>query len=212
MATFKSRRKQDGTTRHTAIVRTREGKVILYRESRTFAYLTAAKSWAKHRELESPEELAKALAGQKTAVESYQLGKIIRWYLDNFTEVGNWGRTKQTALEFLERHPIAGKDARSLTSADLVKHVKERRAGGTGPATVSGDLTWIGVVLRAAKSVESMKVNPSIVDEARDACRELRLIAKSRRRERRVTQAEEQRLDAFFGRRDNRSQLAMLDI
>jgi integrase len=57
-----------------------------------------------------------------------------------------------------------------------------------------------------------MKVNPSIVDEARDACRELRLIAKSRRRERRVTQAEEQRLDAFFGRRDNRSQLAMLDI
>jgi hypothetical protein len=51
MATFKSRKKSDGTTRHTAIVRIRKGKAITHRESRTFAFLTAAKSWAKHREV-----------------------------------------------------------------------------------------------------------------------------------------------------------------
>ena len=40
---------------------------------------------------------------------------------------------------------------------------------------MGNDLTWIGVVLRAAKSVKGLPVRPEIVEEARTACRELRL-------------------------------------
>jgi len=214
MATIKSRKKSDGTIRHTAVIRIRKGTVVVYQESKTFAIRTAAKSWAKHREvtLEDPAELSRAMAEQTHVLDSYLLGKIIRWYIDTYRHVGKWGRTKQTTLEYLEHHPISDRDARYLTPSDLVQHVQERRSGGAGPATVGNDLTWLGVVLRAAKGAQGMKVNPTIVSEARTACRELRLIAKPRRRERRVTPLEERRLDDYFRRRDDRSQIPMFDI
>jgi hypothetical protein len=86
----------------------------------------------------------------------------------------------------------------------LVDHVRRRRADGTGPATVANDLTWIGVVLRAAKSVKELPVNPMVVDEARTACHELRLISKSKRRERRPMPDELIRLREHFEHRDRR--------
>ena len=214
MATIKSRKKSDGTTRHTAVIRIRKGTMVVYQESKTFAIRTAAKSWAKHREvaLEDPAELDRAMAEHSLLLNSYLLGKIIRWYIDTYRHVGKWGRTKQTTLEFLERHPISSQDARYLTSSDLVQQIQERRAGGTGPSTVSNYLTWIGVVLRAAKGAQGMKVNPLIVNEARNTCHELRLIAKPKRRNRRVGALEEQKLDEHFSRRDERSNIPMFDI
>jgi hypothetical protein len=77
-----------------------------------------------------------------------------------------------------------------------------------------GDLVgvWIGVVLRAAKNVDRKPVHPEIVDEARDACRELRLIGKSRRRYRRPADSELAALDGHFQLRDMRSDIPMFDI
>jgi len=136
----------------------------------------------------------------------------LRWYIDNFATVSKWQRTKQAQLEFLEHHPIGESNALSLTSSELINHVRARRAGGAGPATVGNDLTWIGVVLRAAQSVCGMPVKPDIVHEARSACRELRLVAKSRRRDRRPTAEELVKLDEHFNRRDHRSMIPMRDI
>lgn len=116
-------------------------------------------------------------------------------------------RGKQTHLEFLERHAIGRANALALTSSQLVRHIQSRRADGAGLATASNDLTWIGVVLRAAKSVEGVTVRPQIVQEARIACREFRLIGKSRRRERRPTVDELAKLDAHFATRDRRASL-----
>lgn len=73
------------------------------------------------------------------------------------------------------------------TPGALIKHVQMRRAEGAGPATAINDLIWIGVVLRAAKSVKELPVRPEIVQQARSTCRELRLIAKPRKRTRRPT-------------------------
>lgn len=72
----------------------------------------------------------------------------------------------------------------------LIDHVRSRQAQGAGPATVANDLIWIGVVLRAARSVKEVPVRPEIVQEARNACGELRLIGKSRKRSRRPTSDE----------------------
>ena len=152
------------------------------------------------------------MAEHSLVIDSYLLGKIIRWYIDTYRHVRKWGRTKQPSLEFLERHPFSSRDARYLTSSDLVQHIQERRAGGTGPSTGSNDLTWIGVVLRAAKGAQGMKVNPLIVNEARSTCHELRLIAKPKRRNWRVGALEEQKLDEHFCRRDDRSNIPMFDI
>lgn len=208
MAYIRVRKYSTGRTRYTAIVRLRRGQTIIHQEARTFAHRAAAATWARHREveLENPEsELRQSNTPRP-------LRDLIRWYIDTFRGVSKWQRSKQTHLEFLERHKIGEHNALGLTSTSLVKHIQSRRAAGAGPATVANDLTWIGVVLRAAKSVEGIAVRPSVALEARTACRELRLIAKSRRRDRRPTLDELARLDAFFASRDRRAEIPMRDI
>jgi integrase len=94
----------------------------------------------------------------------------------------------------------------------LIDHVRSRRAEGTGAATVANDLIWIGVVLRAARSVKELPVRPEVVQLARSACRELRLIGKAHRRARRPTPDELARLREYFARRDQRSTIRMLPV
>jgi integrase len=208
MATIKARRQATGSTRYTAIVRKRVGKKIVHREAKTFTHRTAALSWARHREvaLEDPSALVRLNHGTPT------LAELIRWYIDNFQTVSRWQRTKQTHLEYLARHALGKADALKLTSAKLIEHVRSRRASGAGPATVANDLIWIGVVLRAAKSVRELPVHPDIVKEAREACAELRLTGKPRKRTRRPTTEELERLREYFARRDRRSQIPMKSI
>jgi integrase len=55
-------------------------------------------------------------------------------------------------------------------------------------------------------------VRPEIVQEARNACAELRLIGKARKRARRPTPRELEQLRDYFARRDKRSQIPMLAI
>lgn len=208
MPTIRSRKQANGSTRYTAIVRVRRKSFVLHQESRTFAHRSAALTWARHREveLETPEALVKAKHGAPT------LAALIRWYIDTFKPIAGWGRTKQTTLEFLEKHAMGKRNVLELTAAELIDHVRKRRASGTGPATAGGDLTWIGVVLRAAKSVTQLPVRPELVTEARTACRELRLIRKSRKRSRRPTAEELAKLDGFFARQARRSKTPMRDI
>lgn len=208
MPTIKARRQADGSLRYTAVVRIRRAGKVLHQEAKTFTHRSAAERWGKHREvsLETPSNLVRAQQ------PSTKLSKLIRWYIESFRHISKWQRTKQSQLEFLEKHPIGDADALLLDSASLVDHVRSRRAKGAGPATVGNDLTWIGVILRAAKSVQNLPVTPEIVDEARTACRELRLIGKSRRRDRRPTPQELAKLDEYFARRDRRSRIPMKDV
>ena len=208
MATIKVRKRANGSLRYTAIVRLRKEKIVIHSEARTFTHRLAAEKWAKAREvaLENPAEFVRAQLGEQT------LKSLIRWYIDDFREISKWQRTKQSQLEFLERHPVGATNVMSMTAGTLVDHVRLRRARGAGPATASNDLTWIGVVLRAAKSIKQIPIKPEVVDEARTACRELRLIGKSRRRQRRPTPDELTKLSNYFGRRDRRAEIPMLDI
>jgi hypothetical protein len=208
MATIRARKQADGTMRYSAIVRIRKGKQLIHRETKTFSQRSAAEKWAKTREvaLEDPTALTKAQQGERS------LSSLIRWYIDSFSSISRWQRTKQAQLEFLEKHSTGKGNVFSMTPGTLIDHVRSRRAAGAGPATAANDLTWIGVVFRAARSVDAIPVNPTIVEEARTACRELRLIGKSKRRDRRPTAHELLRLDEYFKRRDQRAQIPMHDI
>ena len=208
MPYIKVRRQSDGSTRYTAIVRLRSGKTIVHQEAKTFAHRSAAVSWAKHREvaLENPGALALVQQGAPTVAE------LVRWYIDNFETVSKWQRSKQAHLEFLERHALGKLNALTLKVAELLDHVRSRRAKGAGPATVANDLIWLGVVLRAAKNVRELPVRPEIVKEAREACSELRLTGKARKRARRPTADELARLRDYFARRDKRAQIPMLSV
>jgi hypothetical protein len=159
MPTIKARRQANGITRYTAIVRIRRGAAIIHRESKTFAHRTAALSWARHREvaLEDPATLVREQQGAPT------LAELIRWYIATFETISKWQRSKQTHLEFFERHALDKTNALTLTAAMLIDHVRSRRAEGAGAATVANDLIWIGVVLRAARSVNKLPVRPASI-------------------------------------------------
>lgn len=208
MAYIKSRTASNGSTRYTAVVRIRKGGKIAHQEAKTFTHRGAADRWAKSREvmLEDPVAFAREQHGAPS------LRELIRWYIDDFSEISKWQRSKQTHLELLERHQFSAHNAVKLTVQNLVNHIRTRRADGAGPATAANDLVWIGVVLRTAKSVRGLPVNPLIVNEARDACRALRLTGKARKRTRRPTAKELEKLDAFFARRDRRSQVQMREV
>jgi len=140
MATIRARKQADRSTRYTAIVRIRKGKIIIHQEYRTFAHRVAAVTWAKHREvvLEDPSAFARVQHGAPT------LAELIRWYIDTFETISKWQRSKQAHLELLERHALGKCNALTLTSAALIDHVRSRRAKGAGPATVANDLTGWG--------------------------------------------------------------------
>lgn len=162
MPTILARKQADGSVRYTAVVRIRRQGKVLHQEAKTFAHRSAAERWGKHREvaLENPTALSRAQQ------PSTKLASLVRWYIDSFQHISKWQRSKQSQLLFLEKHPIGDVDAIFLESATLVDHIRSRRAKGAGPAAVANDLIWIGVVLRAAKSVRGLPVNPSVVDEA----------------------------------------------
>jgi integrase len=209
MATIRGRKQADGTIRYTAIVRLRQGKTVLHYESKTFSQRSAAGSWAKAREVALQDPNSSLRQNNKPRT----LASLIRWYIETFETVSRCQRSKQTHLQFLERHRIGQANALAITPGQLIKHIQDRRAEGAGAATVANDLTWIGVVLRAARSVDGVAVRPEVVEEARTACRELRLIGKARRRERRPTPEELARLREYFVRSDNRrSKIPMCDI
>lgn len=198
MASIVSRRRKDGTVGYTARVRIRRNKRIVYEEVMTFSRLTAAREWARCREveLESPGALAKAEQGDTP------LASVVRWYIDSFKAISNWQRSKQAALEFLERHPIGQVDVLKLTSGRIVDHIRSRREGGVCGATAANDLIWIGLVLESAQAARGLQVDLAAVEQARALCRKLRLISRSSRRERRPTNEELARLDEYFYRRD----------
>jgi hypothetical protein len=59
--------------------------------------------------LEDPAELTR----QKQSTST--LAELIRWYIDTFETISRWQRSKQTHLEFLERHAL-GKPRSELTN------------------------------------------------------------------------------------------------
>ena len=208
MATIKARRQANGAIRYTAIVRKRLDEVIVHREAKTFMHRSAALSWARHREVELENQ---AIPGRKQH-GPISLAALIRWYIETFETISQWQRSKQSHLEFLERHAIGQVNALDLTAAALIGHVRRRRADGAGPATVMNDLIWIGVVLRAASNVRELPVRPEVAQEAREACATLRLIGKARKRARRPTPQELAQLRDYFAARDGRAEIPMLAI
>lgn len=209
MATIRKRTNSKGEARFEAIIRLKRQGVLIHRESRAFGRKALAVDWAKRRELEL--EAPGALDAIKPRTDT-QLGKLIKKYREDFADLGKWGRTKHSALKALEGMEIAQADAATLTAGQLVDHVRARRLSGAGPSTAGQDLTWLHVVLKAAKGVWGLPVSPYVVDEARDAAKALRLTGKARKRDRRPTSGELEKLREKWARATRNLRVPMWDV
>jgi len=212
MATIIARRLKDGSRSYRATIRIMRGNAVLHQETRSFRAKSLAVQWAREREgtLKRHGTGEKAVAALPLA-DGISITSLIDRYVKEFSNIQRWGRTKEHHLRLLQR--LVGEwDASTLTTDQLVEHVRQRRLSGTGPSTCNNDLIWIRTVLKTARAAWGLPVNLQAVEDASHACRHLKLTAKSRSRSRRPTEAETQKLAAWFGRGDGRRQIPMHEI
>jgi hypothetical protein len=83
MTTIRPRKQSDGTTRYTAMVRMRKGKILVHQECKALARRAAAASWAKDREVQLENQ---AVPGRRQH-ELVTLAALIRWYIETLETI-----------------------------------------------------------------------------------------------------------------------------
>lgn len=198
MATIAKRHSKNIGTRYTAQIRIKRGEEN-YAESKTFSKKSLAIDWAVKRELEleKPGHLDRIL----------HEGITIRGLIDEYrkdvtsTKSSPFGRSKNSHLNFLINHKIGGKDALRITTGDLIEHIPSRRSDGVTAATANNDLVWLGVVFDYTATILQIPADVRFVDQAKKWCREKKLIARPKRRERRPTFEELRHLQSISRKR-----------
>ncbi|QOD81852.1 tyrosine-type recombinase/integrase [Chromobacterium haemolyticum] len=210
MATISKYRKRNGELSYQATVRVKQGGKVVFSATRSFPKESLARDWAKRMEVEAaaPDFIAQHAAGKIT------VGDLLTRYRDELTESNSLGRSKGYVLELLLRSSIAELKVSVLTAGEVVSHCQARRAGGTGPATVFQDVSALRTVLDYAKRIWSLPVTTAAVDEALPTLRAQTLVSKSRKRDRRPTEDELQRILEWLAVRQSRSnaQIPHVDI
>lgn len=202
------RRRKDGTPGFTASIRLKRNGQVIHSESETFSRKQLAQEWMRRREAELDQLRARGqLNGSKLT-----LGDLVQWYRDTVGPSAAWGRSKDADLRRIQRYDIAGRPAHTLVSGDYVAHVVQRCKEGAGPATAGNDLVWIGQVLKSARASLNVPVSLDALVDARHELITRRVIAKSRWRDRRVSDAEDELLTKHFSNPDPRAFIPMLDI
>lgn len=188
MATFRKRVKADGSFSHTAYIRIRKGKEVVYTESRTFSKDVLAKSWARKREseLEAPGELAAAIAQKQSGVDSkgMSLSDLIDQYIKVVKPLKPWGKTKQNVLEFIKEQDIARLPAEAITTKNIVDYVV-KRSQESSPQTANQDYMFIRQVFGVAEDMLGVNVDFTVIEKAQRTLTKVGGIAKSRERDRR---------------------------
>lgn len=208
MATITARKRQDGTTAYTAQIRIKRKGQVVYQETKTFDRKRLAETWSNRRELElqAPGALDQALSPAIT------IRALIERYIHEVSSLSSWGASKAFDLKRLAASDLGDLDATTLTVSQIIDFVRTRRLEGAGPATAGNDLIWLRTVIKAARALWGIPAALQAVNDAAEHCRLMGLTAKSRQRERRPTAEELEQLRDYFGRRDNRAEIPMLDI
>ncbi len=188
--------------RHTATIRLKRNGKVFHCESRTFHKKATAKAWAVEREQalrDNPSEATRPSLG-------LLIGTMIDRYIEEKQTVEPLGRSKLQHLLLLRRLPIAECIASELDAPRLISHIRSRRVSGTGPSTVLNDLIWLRVLYRYARAAWGIPLSMEAIGDATELCRAERLIARSRKRKRRLKREEIGRIcERFLSLRHRKS-------
>lgn len=207
MATISARKGKAGAVSYTAQIRIKRHGVVVHSESQTFPKKTMAEAWAKKRET----ELAEPGEIERTGYKGLTVGQVVAAYHYEYQGHKKWGRSKNADLLALTKSNLAGKAALTLTAADVVKHIHERRKT-CGPATALNDVIWLGVAFKTMRAAKGWPLPVSVIEEANTVLRATKVVAKSNRRDRRPTSDELKKLRDYYDRKDGRLQIPMRDI
>jgi integrase len=171
----------------------------------TFASRAAAKKWAATVE----DQLDELRAAGVMAPGAQTIGDLIDRFKLELYPVKPWGRSKSADLAALKA-ALGDIPAAKLTGRDVTEHFQKRAKSGAGPVTISAQAGYLVSVLRVARTLWHLDVPLQAALDARTALASVRLIGKSARRDRRVTDGELASLCAYFQKRGG--SLPMTDL
>lgn len=186
-------------------------------KSKTFGTLGAAKAWGQRIEREFDDQVASG-----PAVPDITVAELIGWHEKEISELKRISATQRGNLTRI-KEGLGEKVVQRLTSGDVIEHARRRvtgmhlRGDGTripacSPATMNVELGYLSELLKLAAPMKGVRLPVDPVAEARPALRLMRLVSKSKRRDRRPTQDELDRLRAYFTRQAWRMKIPMNDI
>jgi integrase len=177
-----------------AIVRIKREGAIVHQESKTFASEKLARDWANR--VEAQIDLVGVVARVR---QKFTFGQLIDMYRTEREKYKPMSRALHGDLDLLKQH-MGALRLEALTAEAFSKFARDRRGPVTGPATVLHNLATARMVLNAAKAMFGIQVDGQPVTEAIQVLQLHGVVARSQRRERRVSDAELDALVAEFER------------
>src|SRR5690606_35494496 len=150
------------------------------------------------------------------------IAQLIDWRLEGVASVKPASKTQAGNMSRL-RGSLGDVVARKPTANHVIEHVQRRISGQhmlpnghlappCAPATINVELGYLSELLKLAKPMKGVATIGDPVAEARPVLRLLKMVGKSKRRDRRPTPDELRRLHAHFAESAWRSQIPMNDL
>ncbi|WP_392558251.1 tyrosine-type recombinase/integrase [Orbus mooreae] len=178
---IEKRVRADGIPRYRCTVLVKENSKITYRETRTFSKQQIAKTWG----INQVSQIEQFGFPQKNDLTKLNLGDLLSKYQSDPNLGEKAGRTKKYVIQLLIDSDIANIKLSELKTHHIVEHCRLRAIGGTSPATISHDISYLRSVLEAAKPIYGIEIDDTVVKDARPLLIQMNLIGKSQRRTRR---------------------------
>ncbi len=178
MGTITSRRRNDGTEGHTAVIRIKQGGRIIHRETQTFDRLPAARLWLRHRETELAQPGALAAAKVKDPLLKEVIGQYIR---ESKRELG---RTKRQVLAAIGNSALGGLRCSEVDSPAVVQFARGLKVQ---PQTVANYMAHLGSISRVARPAWGYPLANQAVLDARMVLEKMGGGGRPNMRERRPT-------------------------
>jgi integrase len=161
--------------------------------TRSFPTKALAVEWARKTEA----EMDAGRFSEEKRQHSITLGDLIARYRQEVGEVRPFGKNKAAVLAMLQEK-LGEKTVAEIDADTINKFVDERRRAGAGGVTIGIDLTYLGGVLKIAKTLWKIPVDKDAITEARERLKYIGISMKSRERDRRPTADEIKRLCHYF--------------
>ena len=171
----------------------------------TFSSAKLAKDWASKVEREIEEKKATGLMAPKDLT----VPKLIERYEAELYRVAPWGRSKTADLRVL-RAAFEGVKVADLTGTKMTEIFTAMSTGGTGGVGLGSRVGYLCTVLGTARDLWHIDAPQAAAEAVRKSLVRHKLITVSKERDRRVSDAEIEKLITHLERMD--SKLPMRDL
>lgn len=191
MGTITQRVRKDGSIGYTAQIRLKQGGAVVFTEAKTFDRRPAAASWLEKRERELAQPGALDVAKQ----DDPTLAEVIKKVTEESTK--EVGRTKAQVLRTIADSDLGQKRCSQIGSADIVAYARSLEVL---PQTAGNYMAHLSSVFSIARPAWGYPLNEQAMADARKVLGKLGAVSRSKRRDRRPTLAELDKLLEHFVR------------